>query len=464
MTSRQLFLNEPEQLVMLYFRDRDGRQLRLAPYQSDFVKTVLTRQKTRIVCVAATQAGKSEQIACAIALLSLWFPNERIVNVSYTDAQARIIFERVKAHLVDDSPVIRKYVDLNRTLGSHKEFSKSRMFMKNGTEIRVMSTGTGETEETGESLLGFEATILVVDECGSIPEEVMTTKVMRMLGAKRSKGLEEKMLILSGTPHKTGFFEDAYNDENYIKFKVDWKQAVDAGRMDLKTVEEQKRKMTKSQFESWYEAIFPTMTEDSVFDMAEVERNIVAEEPGYKGLKILSVDVARMGNDWTVYTMLDKVDDSYRMVDVIADEKKDLMGVTGHIVSLHSQFHFDRILVDAAGLGGGVADRLKEQGVKVTEVVAGSKCTTDDYAKMCLNLKAELFLKAKKLFENNKLKIVARRELLRDLRLMKKDFQSNGKIKIVDPAKSPDFADSLVYGLYVPAVDTFTWLNAEGFL
>ena len=144
-------------------------------------------------------AGKSAAISVLLALFAIFFPNERIVNISCTESQARIIFDQTKKFLVEDNVEIRKRVDLNRSIGSRKEFSKTKMFMKNGTEIKVMSTGMGTTESVGNSLLGMSATILVIDEAASIPNEVFTTKILRMLGASRTVGLE-KILILSSTP------------------------------------------------------------------------------------------------------------------------------------------------------------------------------------------------------------------------------------------------------------------------
>jgi len=458
---QQTLLQTPENIIRAYFKDKDGNPLLLTSYQSDFVKAILSGKHTRIIFIAARQSGKSEAIACAIALCALFLPNERIVNISYTDDQARIIFERVKAHLVDNCKEIREFVDLDRSLGKSKEFSKRRMFMKNGTELRVLSTGTGETEKTGESILGFEATILVVDEAGSIPDQVFFTKIMPLICAKRTIG-RQKLLILSGTPHIINHFESSWRDPNYKKFHVDWKTAVNAGRLNEKAIMEQRQKMTKSDFECWFEARFPSMTEDSVFDMEEIERNIITEDLCFRGIKILSVDVARFGGDFTVYTMLDFCDNTYRIVEILKDEKKDLMHTTGHILALNTEFHFDKIIVDESGLGGGVIDRLKEQSTpNVSGVVAGSKCSSEEIAKNCLNLKAELYMKAKKLFEENRLKIIARQELLHELRQMKKEYQSNGKLKIVDPDKSPDFVDSMVYGLYKPNTGAFIVLDMD---
>lgn len=456
--TQKLLLHEPENIVRAFFKDKDGNPLQLAHYQADFVSSVLRRKNDRFIYVAATQSGKSEAIASLIALFAILCPNERIVNISYTDAQARIIFERAKAHLAENNPEIRKLVDVDRSFGSKKEFSKTRMFMKNGTDIRVMSTGTGTTETVGEGLLGFEATLLIVDEAGSISDEVFLTKIMRMVGATRSVGLP-KIVVLSGTPHTINHFADSWEDARYTKFHVGWKKAVAAGRLSEKFVKEQKSKMTSFEFDCWYEALFPTMTEDSMFDMKEIERNIVTEDPQFYGTKILSVDVARFGVDKTVYTMLDYIDDVYRITDIIANEQKTTMQVSGRIISLHNMHHFDRINVDEGGLGSGVVDRLHELNIEATGVIAGRKCTTPEIAKTCLNLKAELYAEAKRRFEQNTLKIIGRAELKHELRQMKRDYKSTGKLIIVDPPKSPDFADSLVYALYKPDTGTFIVLD-----
>lgn len=461
MRSADLVNNEPEKIVAAYFKDPDGNPFILTKYQADFIRSVIKRDKTRFIYKACTQSGKSAAISVLLALIAILFPNERIVNISCTESQARIIFDQVKKFLVEDNIHIKSMVDLNRSIGSRKEFSKTKMFMKNGTEIKVMSTGMGGTESVGNALLGMSASILVIDEAASIPNTVFTTKILRMLGASRTVGLE-KILILSSTPQTSNFFEDAWHDPEYEKFTVDWKMAVDAGRMDLKTVMEQKRKMTKSNFDMWYNANFPSMLEDSVFDITEVERNVVEQDPNFYGKKILSVDVARFGRDFTVYALVDLVGDEYRVVDFIQDEKKDTTSVAGRIINLNKKHHFDEIHIDEAGVGGGPLDIVRSEGIEAVGVIAGSKCTTNDAADNCMNLKAELYMKAKKLFEIDKLKIINKGTLLKELRSMKKDFSPNGKLKIVDPEKSPDYASALVYALYKPNYGMFMIVDMHG--
>jgi len=451
----EVLYEHPELVVKAYFKDRDGNPLILTEYQIEFIKAGLSRKHPRMCIIACTQSGKSTSIAVLLSLYAIFFPNERIVNISHTDAQARIIFEEVKRHLVEDSNTIREMVDLNRSLGSTKEFSKTRMFMKSGTDIRVLSVGIGETDNTGATLFGFEGTIVNIDESSNIPDSVFYSKILRMLGAKRTTGFD-KQLILVGTPQKAGgFFEEAFNDPNYYKIQIGWERAVKAGRMDIRTIDEQRQKMPRDMFIGLYEARFPPMGEDSMYDRDEVKQAIAPKDSKFYGNKILSVDVARFGRDSTIYSLVDKLGDTYRVVDVFSDFHKDLMSVTGRIVSLNKEYKFDYIVVDSSGIGGGVFDRLNEQGLNVIQMIGGAKCTNKDAEKTCLNLKAELHAKCKRLFEQGKLKILDVGATVNEFRQIKKDYTSNGQLKIIDPDKSPDYVDSLVYSLYEPNLGTF---------
>jgi len=107
-----------------------------------------------------------------------------------------------------------------------------------------------------------------------------------------------------------------------------------------------------------------------------------------------------------------------------------------------------KIIIDGIGVGVGVISRLKEvikeQNLKVKVVSAHfgqSAIESDRY----LNKKAENYLRLKSLFENEQIKIPTLKPLIRDLSLMKFEVNSAGKIKIIDPEKSPDYSDALVF-------------------
>jgi len=91
-----------------------------------------------------------------------------------------------------------------------------------------------------------------------------------------------------------------------------------------------------------------------------------------------------------------------------------------------------------------VVDRLQEQGIYVEELNAGNRAKDDERFS---NLKVELYFMAKRLFEEGQLKILREQQLIDDLLCIETDLTSDGKLRVCDLSKSPDFADSLVYGL-----------------
>ncbi len=422
----------PEIICYKYFKDDEGKPFVCTSYQAEFLRKILNRKTSRFIVSAATGSGKSEIIALAISLLALLGKGEKIAVVSHTQDQSEIIFSKAKKHLVEDSPVIRAFVDTS------KEFSRRMIFLKNGSHIRCFSSGVSEFGS--ESLLGFHCNILVIDESASIDDDIYSQKILRMLGSAK-----DGLLIESGTPHKRNHFFTNWNNPRFLKFHWPWKIAVKEGRLNQELVKEQKSIMTSSQFFMWYEAEFPDQSEKALFDVKEIERNLI--EPWVKcfGKKILSCDIARDGSDSSVFTLIDYAKGVYRVRQIYSYEKSDTMQSTGRIKVIAKEFKVHRIIVDATGLGAGVVDRLNEIGFdNVEELIAGGAAENDD---KFANLKAELYVRAKTLFERDKLRIIANEQLIKELTEIQFDYTSDGRLKIVDPRKSPDFADSLVYGL-----------------
>ena len=98
-------------------------------------------------------------------------------------------------------------------------------------------------------------------------------------------------------------------------------------------------------------------------------------------------------------------------------------------------------------------DRLKEQGYPVVSVnAAESPCTKCEGFK---NKKAEMYWHLRGLFERQEIiipKIPHHNKLSAELSVMKYKYDSPGKLQIVDPEKSPDFADALALACYGPII------------
>jgi len=169
-------------------------------------------------------------------------------------------------------------------------------------------------------------------------------------------------------------------------------------------------------------------------------------------LKYCGVDVARMGNDYSVVTVVDLDDDIFTVQRIDFYSKIELMQLVGWVKLIFDDEKPDKIMIDAIGVGAGVFDRLNEMGLPVIAVNVAEKPTKEP--DKFLNKKSEMYWNLRKLFENGKIrlkKIKNIERLMAELSAMKFDFQ-NGKLKVKDPDKSPDFADSLALACFGPTV------------
>ena len=227
-----------------------------------------------------------------------------------------------------------------------------------------------------------------------------------------------------------------------------WKEAVKEGRLNEDFVLNQKRIMTATQFQVWYEAEFPVQAEDALFNLDECERNLINPMDKFFGKRILGVDVAAGGGNFTVCTSIDYCNGVYRVREIEKKDLRDTMQIVGLIVRKHKENRFHQINVDDTGIGGGVVDRLKELGLNVFGFVAGSTPINSWAQSTCANLKAEHYVLAKKLFEKDLLRIIPTDDLLEELGSIKTKLESDGKLRVLKPEKSPDHVDSLVISLY----------------
>jgi hypothetical protein len=158
---------------------------------------------------------------------------------------------------------------------------------------------------------------------------------------------------------------------------------------------------------------------------------------------VYGCDIARFGGDRTVLMK--------RQGNVVLGYKywsgEDLMGTVGRIVHEASMDKPAEILVDTIGLGGGVADRLRELGHKVIDVNVSESVAMNQSA---ARLRDELWLAVKSWLETRAVKLPKDDDLRQELIAPTYTFTSNGKIKVEAKAdlkrrgmRSPDIADAL---------------------
>lgn len=202
---------------------------------------------------------------------------------------------------------------------------------------------------------------------------------------------------------------------------------------------------------------FPTSEDDVVIPLHLVEE-AVGRDVQPTGRYLWGLDPARFGDDRTALCK--------RRGNVIREpvkywRGKNLMQTAG-LVKLEyddARLKPDEIMIDTIGIGAGVYDRLKEQGLPVRAVnVAESAAVKDRYVR----LRDELWWSMREWFEQLSCAIPDDPELMAELTSVKYEMTSAGKVKVeakddmkARGLRSPDLADSLMITFAAPASPGF---------
>lgn len=174
-----------------------------------------------------------------------------------------------------------------------------------------------------------------------------------------------------------------------------------------------------------------------------VKRYADNEKAELEGPRIMGVDVARFGDDETVYGIRQGI----RLLRMEGWHKWDTMKTADWLHGILRGDTLDHVMIDSIGIGAGVVDRLKQQHHKIKGVNVGDKAKAeDDYA----NLRAEIFWNLRKRFERGEIEIPDDPKLTAQLAGLKYEYDDKGRIKMQakkdakkEGQRSPDRADML---------------------
>lgn len=307
------------------------------------------------------------------------------------------------------------------------------------------ATVWGGSHADPEAYHGFHGRnmLIIIDEASGIDDEIRIA-VDRCLTGKNNH------LVALGNPlRRVGwFYADQQKTAKHRKVlhisALDSPNVV-AGREvvpGLVTAEkiQQRREEYGEASAFWQSAVlgeFPQEASEALIpwnaiDMARV-RHI---EPDYGRLSI-GVDVARQGKDQSVIVVL--AGDTVVELDELS--KHDTMAVAGWVLSCLRRLHMKTVAVDGTGIGAGVIDRLREEGINVLEWQSGGASRRPE---VYLNAKADWGMDLRERFMRGRIAIPDHPRLMQELAAWEIDFMGDGRLKIVDPPKSPDYADALL--------------------
>jgi len=430
-----------DKFVAALFVGPDGKPLRLTYYQKEFIMKALTRKPGKFIFLAATRSGKTTSTAVLAILYGLLYPREEIVVVAPTFRQANILFGRIREFIMS-SPILMRMID------REKSFRHDLIHFKNKTVLRALSAGNPE------ALLGFGATVLIVDEAGSIPDNIFRTRILRMI---MSNPLGRKpVLILLGTPHVHNYMWRLWvegDEKEVFKMRVTWRDAVKAGIMRKDEVEFARKMLSETEFRMWYEAEFVN-TEGKFFDIDDIRKCAVARgivgakplprRPGH--IRILSVDVARLGDDETAAVIVEvpknftPEEGIVEVLGVYRRKKMYLNETIGWVLHLAEEWLVDYVAVDAIGMGVGVCDVLREKlgFYRVVDVSAAGRERID------------MFMLFRRLARERRIILPENEDIVRQFWSYEVRYGGNGDVRIIKKAGyRDDVADAIIYGVWV---------------
>jgi hypothetical protein len=301
--------------------------------------------------------------------VTLWalstMPNTRVVITANTDSQLRTktMPEVVKWHRL---MINRAWFKATATAVFSAQAERERLWRADAIPW---------SEENTEAFAGLHnkgrRVILIFDEASAIADKIWEVSE----GALTDADTEIIWLAFGNPTRNTGRFRECFG-----RFRHRW----DCSHIDSRQVEG----TNKQQLDQWVrdygedsdfvrirvKGIFPHagsmqfIPSDLVEAAARSDREIFRErdEP-----VIMGVDVARFGDDASVLRFRQGRD--ARSLPPIKLRNVDTMALAARIADESARYKVDAIFVDGGGVGGGVVDRCRQIGLKVTEVQFGGR-------------------------------------------------------------------------------------------
>jgi phage terminase large subunit len=308
--------------------------------------------------------------------------------------------------------------------------------------------------EQPEALSGLHAEweMVIADEASGVADSVWEAAQSSLTGP-------HPLAILAGNPIRAqGFFHDSHN-----RLKADWwTRHVSRGELvDLETdpyalgEEHASGGRHTNRYRVRVLGEFPVSEDDVLIPFDLVEPALTRDVQVHRTVPVVwGLDCARFGSNRSA---LAKRQGLQLLEPVRSWAKLDTMEIAARV-----QREWDTtpdwlrpvgILVDAIGVGGGVADRLRQLGLPAKDINV-SEIPALQNAEKYQDLRTELWHKAKEWFANRNCKLPESykkaadgEDLVKELTQEKYDFQPrSGKIKMNPKTQvhSPDLADAFV--------------------
>jgi len=404
-------------------------------YQKSFLDGRGPGPQDRRIFIAGRQVGKS----LAASWYAIWYAvthsNSNVLILARAQRQALELFNTLKGELRNPGEG-RSGIDwgIPRETRSEAEFA-------NGSRILCLPVGN-----SGANIRGYSADLLMVDEAAFVADEIFQEVLSPMLA------VGDNTFVMTSTPlGKQGYFYERYREakESVEKgeepdYNVTHAQTEENPYVDDSFIEEQRQALSPMQFQQeilgeFVEAADAYFTTEEVlhrndYDVGGVDERI-SRDDGSKAY--LGADIAHTGDDASVYISMDEHGNVF---DVEYHQGKKLTEAARRIAELDAIHDYDKVVVDATGLGQGVVDMLEED---VGRKVEGFTFTGPKKADLYSTLK-DAFQAKEIRFHYEKNLNEPENKMVTQLTALEYSYTQTGRMKIEHPSGGhDDFCDAL---------------------
>jgi len=409
-------------------------------FQDELMDWVCLHRKRRVSVRSGHGVGKTTGLAWCM-VHTLLFSGE--CKVICTAPAAGTLFDGLMAE-------VKKWINVL------PDFLKE-LFDSTTEHIRLKSMPTScfisartSSSDKPEALAGIHAprVLLVVDEASGVPEAVFKAAAGSMSTANATT-------VLIGNPTRTsGYFFDTHHklSDMWATMHV---SCIGNSNVDVDFINQIKKQYGENSNEYRIRVLgeFPLDDGESYIARELVDTAMDRYfEVADATAEVWGLDVARTGADRVALARRR----GPVVSEVIAWAGKDLMGTVGAVKNMWDETPFDlrpiEILVDAIGMGAGVADRLVELGLPAISVNVSEGSGVMGQG---VRMRDELWARARMALVEHGLSLPMDEELASELSTPRGDYTSAGKLKIESKKemksrgfRSPDKADAVLLTLY----------------
>lgn len=380
----------------------------------------------RISIVSGTTVGKTAMVSWVI----IWF------ICCHAEGKAIVTSAKYDQVLKTIWPEVRKWSDrLPRAWGKHFTITSERIFLSPALKDRCFASPETAEKENVSAYAGKhdKNIVFIFDEAAGIAHEIWEA-------ARGSFSTPGAMWIVTGNGvYSSGDFYDTHH-KNAQYWKTFSFSSLDSPFVSKTYCAEMEQEFGKdsNMYRVRVLGKFPKSDPDTLIRSDLVEEALNRDvKPAEMVERVAGLDPSGGGAD-AVGFCIRQGPLVYGFEEWMATEP---MPTVGKVMQLWKDRKFDKIVVDAIGVGAGVVSRLEELGVPVVPVNVGMPPVMKPD---CLRLRDELWWQAREWFESRIVRVEGDEAILRrfvhEVSTPKYALHSTGKIRVEpkDSMRKPD--------------------------